>query len=60
MRLSVKLNFSEDFEKRALNENTYMRSVDGSNIPNYFYRWTEREIKNYSILINQIKNKYYF
>ena len=46
MRLSVKLNFSEDFEKSALNENTYTGGgVDGLNIPNYVYRWTEREIK---------------
>ena len=45
MRLSVKLNFSEDFEISALNENTYVGGVDGSNIPNYVYRWTEREIK---------------
>ena len=43
MRLSVKLNFSEDFEKSALN--TCVKDVDGSNIPNYVYRWTEREIK---------------
>jgi hypothetical protein len=41
----VQLNFSEDFEKSALNENTYVGGVDGSNIPNYVYRWTEREIK---------------
>jgi SAM-dependent methyltransferase len=45
MRLSVKLNFSEDFEKSAVNENTYGGGVDGSNVPNYVYRWTEREIK---------------
>jgi len=45
MRLSVKLNFSEDFEISALNENTYVGGVDGSNIPNYVYRWTEREVK---------------
>ena len=46
MRLSVKLNFSENFEKSALNENTYTGGgVDGLNIPNYVYRWTEREIK---------------
>ena len=45
MRLSVKLNFSEDFEKSALNENTYVGGVDGTKIPNYVYRWTEREIK---------------
>jgi len=45
MRLSVKLNFSEDYELSALNENTFVGGVDGSNIPNYVYRWTEREIK---------------
>ena len=45
IRLSVKLNFSEDFEKSALNENTYVGGVGGTNIPNYVYRWTEREIK---------------
>jgi hypothetical protein len=45
MRLSVRLNFSEDFEKSALNKNIYVGGVDGSNIPNYVYRWTEREVK---------------
>jgi ubiquinone/menaquinone biosynthesis C-methylase UbiE len=43
MRLSVKLNFSEDFEKSALSQN--VGGVDGSNVPNYVYRWTERELK---------------
>lgn len=45
MRLAVKLKFSEDFEKSALNYKTYVGGVDGSHIPNYVYRWTEREIK---------------
>ena len=45
MRLSVRLNFSENFEKSSLNENNYVGGVDGSNIPNYVYRWTEREVK---------------
>ena len=45
MRLSVKLNFSEDFEKSALNKKNFVGGVDESNIPNYVYRWTEREIK---------------
>ena len=45
MRLAVKLNFSEDFEKSALNYKTYVGGVDGSHVPNYVYRWTEREIK---------------
>jgi hypothetical protein len=45
MRLSVGLNFSEDFEKSALYENINVGGVDGSDTPNYVYRWTEREIK---------------
>jgi ubiquinone/menaquinone biosynthesis C-methylase UbiE len=45
MRLSVKLNFSEDFEKSAVNESNYGGGVDESNVPNYVYRWTEREVK---------------
>lgn len=45
MRLAVKLKFSEDFEKSVLNYKTYVGGVDGSHIPNYVYRWTEREIK---------------
>jgi ubiquinone/menaquinone biosynthesis C-methylase UbiE len=45
MRLAVNLNFSEDFEKSALNYKSYVGGVDGSHIPNYVYRWTEREIK---------------
>ena len=45
MRTSVKLGFSEEFEKSALNKNIYVGGVDGSNIPNYVYRWTEREVK---------------
>lgn len=44
MRFSVRLNFSEDFEKSALNKKNFVGGVDGSNIPNYVYRWTEREI----------------
>ena len=43
MKISVKLNFSEDFEKSALSQN--VGGVDGSNVPNYVYRWTEREVK---------------
>ena len=45
MRLSVKLNFSEDFEKSAVNESNYGGGVDESNVHNYVYRWTEREVK---------------
>ena len=60
MRLSVKLNFLEDFEKSAFNENTCVGDVDGSNIPNYVHRWTEREIKKIFYSYQPDKNKYYF
>ena len=32
-------------DKSALNKKNFVGGVDGSNIPNYVYRWTEREIK---------------
>ena len=36
MRLSVKLNFSEDFEKSALNENTYVGALMHQRCPIMF------------------------
>lgn len=45
MKLAVKLKFSEEFEKSALNKNFFVGGVDGTNTPNYVYRWTEREIR---------------
>lgn len=44
MRISVKLGFSEEFEKSGLNEKNFVGGVNATNIPNYVFRWTEREI----------------
>ncbi len=45
MRLSSKLGFSETFETSSLDKNNKSKGgVEESGIPNYVYRWTEREI----------------
>ena len=43
-RLACKLGFSEEYEISAVKKNITYGGVDNSNIPNYVYRWTEREI----------------
>jgi SAM-dependent methyltransferase len=55
-RLSCWLGFSEVYEYSAVKKNKY-GGVDGTNIPNFVYRWTEKEIFK---LINSYKplNKY--
>ena len=43
-RLACKLGYAEEFEKSAVKKNKTHGGVDNTNIPNYVYRWTEREI----------------
>ena len=43
-QIACKLNFSEEYELSAVKKNITYGGVDNSNIPNYVYRWTEREI----------------
>ena len=43
-RLACKLGFSEEYELSAVKKNITSGGVDNSIIPNYVYRWTEREI----------------
>ncbi|MBD1169055.1 hypothetical protein IDH01_01085 [Pelagibacterales bacterium SAG-MED08] len=43
-RLACKFNFSEEYEISAVKKNKTKGGVDNTNIPNYVYRWTEREI----------------
>ena len=43
-RLACKFGFSEEYEISAIKKNITYGGVDNSNIPNYVYRWTEREI----------------
>lgn len=50
VRAAVKLNFAEEFEISAVKSGS--TGVDDTNIPNYIYRWTEREIYK---LINSYK-----
>ena len=55
-RLSCWLGFSEVYEYSAVKKNNY-GGVDSTNIPNFVYRWTEKEILK---LTNSYKplNKY--
>ena len=43
-RLACKLGFSEEYELSAIQKNIISGGVDNTNVPNYVYRWTEREI----------------
>tara|TARA_A100001011_G_C14027353_1_gene722071 strand:- start:80 stop:751 length:672 start_codon:yes stop_codon:yes gene_type:complete len=42
MNIATKLGYSEIFEKSAIQNNT--GGVDNSSIPNFIYRWNEKEI----------------
>ena len=44
MRISSKLNMSEDFEVSSVDIENNLGGVEESGIPNYVYRWNEREI----------------
>ena len=52
-KIACSLNISEVFEKSAIEDNK--GGVDNTNIPNYIYRWTEKEIHK---LINSFDPKY--
>lgn len=43
-KLACRLNLSEEFEVSAVKKNKTYGGVDNSSIPNYVFRWTEREI----------------
>lgn len=43
-RLACKLGFSEEYELSAIQKNIISGGVDNTNVPNYVYRWTEREV----------------
>ena len=60
-RLACKLRLTEEYELSAVKKNKISGGVDNSSIPNFVYRWTEREIVK---LLNsykpEIKHKIYF
>ncbi len=45
MRIACKLNFAEDFEVSSIDKEKKSGGLLDSGIPNYIYRWTEREIQ---------------
>ena len=55
MRLACKFRFSEDFELSAIQNDS--GGVLNSNVPNYVYRWTEREIMK---LLNSYDPKFVY
>ena len=63
MRLACKLNFAEEFEVSSISSDNKTGGLLDTGIPNYVYRWTEREfvktIKSYDPKkINYIKFTY--
>lgn len=42
IKVACKFGYSEEFERSAIKNNS--GGVDNTNIPNFIYRWTEREI----------------
>ena len=51
MRLLIKFNLTEDFENSSIKYSGLAINkggVDGTDIPNYIYRFTERELKKFS------------
>ena len=60
-RIACRLNYAEEFEKTAVINNNLSGGVDNSDIPNFVYRWTEREVyKLISSYRPQIKHKIKF
>lgn len=61
MRLSSSLGFSEKFEISSVDKINKRGGVEESGIPNYIYRWTEREIyKTLSSFEPEFKHKILF
>jgi ubiquinone/menaquinone biosynthesis C-methylase UbiE len=61
MRLSTKLGISEDFEVSSVDKNNKLGGVEESGIPNYVYRWNERELfKTLSSYDPEIQHKISF
>ena len=61
MRISGKLNMSEDFEVSSVDIENNLGGVEESGIPNYVYRWNEREIfKTLSSYKPEIDHKLFF
>jgi len=61
MRISVRLRASEDFEVSSVDKDNKLGGVEESGIPNYIYRWNEREVfKTISSYEPEVEHKIYF
>lgn len=54
-RIACKFKIAEEFEKTAVEKNITHGGVDNTNVPNYVYRWTEREV--YKLINSYVPNK---
>ena len=54
-RIACKFGVAEEFEKTAVEKNITHGGVDNTNVPNYVFRWTEREV--YKLINSYIPNK---
>ena len=60
-RLACKFGLSEEYELSAVKKNIKDGGVDNTNIPNYVYRWNEREIhKLMKSFRPDVKHKIFF
>ena len=60
-RIACKYNLSEEYELSAVKKNKTTGGVDNTSIPNYVYRWTEREIQKLMKSFKpEINHKIYF
>ena len=60
-RIACYLKFSEEFEVSAIKKNINFGGVDNTKIPNFVFRWTEREIyKLFSSYKPEIKHSIVF
>jgi SAM-dependent methyltransferase len=61
MRVSTKLRMSEDFEVSSIDKSNKLGGVEESGVPNYVYRWSEREVfKTLSSYQPELDHKIYF
>ena len=60
-RVACKLKLSEEYELSAVKKNITTGGVDNTSVPNYVYRWTEREvIKLMKSFRPDLKHKIFF
>jgi ubiquinone/menaquinone biosynthesis C-methylase UbiE len=61
MKLLAKVRLTDEYEFEAVKPDSEVMGVDGSSVPNYVYRWTEREIeKTIRSYAPQLQHEFYY